>query len=73
MGTNLTRNGADSGTNKTRAQFTTKLRWNDANFTWDDDAADQTWDDAAGTPGGTNAGTNKTRNSSPSGTNLTRN
>jgi len=61
MGTNKTRNGADSGTNRTRKQFTSDLRWIDADITWD--AAVDTWDTAKGPPTGTNTGTNKTRNS----------
>jgi len=61
MGTNKTRNPAVGGTNKTRDSWST--------------GGDQTWDESTGTwanrtdpwsptgiPGGSNAGTNKTRN-----------
>lgn len=72
MGTNKTRNAAVNGTNKDREGFTSKLRWENADFSWDSDPADQTWDDAAGQPGGTNPGTNKDRVSATGGSNKSR-
>lgn len=60
MGTNKTRNGVASSSNKDRLGFSSDLVWEDADISWDDSDPD-TWDDASGKPHAT-AGTKKTRN-----------
>jgi hypothetical protein len=66
MGTNLTRNAAPSGSNMERAQYSDSMRWEDLpdGMTWDS-SDPETWDGMKGTPGGTNPGTNMTREAAP--------
>jgi len=71
MGTNKTRNGVASSSNKDRLGFSSDLVWEDADISWDDSDPD-TWDSASGKPHAT-AGTKKTRNDVPINSNKTRN